>query len=236
MLQGLALVTFPAASTIFASPAGFNLSSTQYGAMFIPQVVLAILASLFGSDLARRFSLRGVLLLGLCCDLIAMALLTTSPLLIGTPGAFVLLCVSTGALGLGFGATVMALNTLVEGFFPNSADGAVLVLNALLGVGTALAPLLVVLFTGLGAWWALPLLMVLLIALLLVGVCRSRCGCHTVPLAPLADYQVASGCMRRPCCSTALPKRFVATGPRFTYPPSARCARRKPRSRSPPSG
>lgn len=170
MLQGLALVTFPAASTIFASPAGFNLSSTQYGAMFIPQVVLAILASLFGSDLARRFSLRGVLLLGLCCNLIAMALLTTSPLLIGTPGAFVLLCVSTGALGLGFGATVMALNTLVEGFFPNSADGAVLVLNALLGVGTALAPLLVVLFTGLGAWWALPLLMVLLIALLLVGV------------------------------------------------------------------
>jgi len=44
-----------------------------------------------------------------------------------------------GALGLGFGATVMALNTLVEGFFPNSAEGAVLVLYALLGVGTALA-------------------------------------------------------------------------------------------------
>ena len=173
MLQGLALVTFPAASTIFASPTGFDLSSTQYGAMFIPQVVLAILASAFGSRLARRFGLRGVLLLGLCSDLIAMALLTTSPLLIGTPGAFVLLCVSTGALGLGFGATVMALNTLVEGFFPNSADGAVLVLNALLGVGTALAPLLVALFTGLGAWWALPLLMVLLIALLLAGLLQA---------------------------------------------------------------
>ena len=173
MLQGLALVTFPAASTIFASPTGFDLSSTQYGAMFIPQVVLAILASAFGSRLARRFGLRGVLLLGLCSDLIAMALLATSPLLIGTPGAFVLLCVSTGALGLGFGATVMALNTLVEGFFPNSADGAVLVLNALLGVGTALAPLLVALFTGLGAWWALPLLMVLLIALLLAGLLQA---------------------------------------------------------------
>ena len=90
-------MTFPAASTIFASPTGFDLSSTQYGAMFIPQVVLAILASAFGSRLARRFGLRGVLLLGLCSDLIAMALLTTSPLLIGTPGAFVLLCVSTGA-------------------------------------------------------------------------------------------------------------------------------------------
>jgi fucose permease len=173
VLQGLALVTFPAASTIFASPTGFDLSSTQYGAMFIPQVVLAILASAFGSRLARRFGLRGVLLLGLCGDLIAMALLTASSLLIGTSGAFVMLCVSTGALGLGFGATVMSLNTLVEGFFPGSADRAVLLLNALLGAGTALAPLLVALFTGLGAWWALPLLMVLLIAMLLVGTLRA---------------------------------------------------------------
>ncbi len=174
VVQGLALVTFPAASAIFASPKGFELSSTQYGAMFIPQVVLAILAATFGSRLARRFGLRGVLLLGLCGDLIAMALLATSPLLIGTQAAFVQLCIATGALGLGFGATVMALNTLVEGFFPNSADGAVLLLNALLGVGTALAPLLVALFTGLGVWWALPLLMVLLVAMLLFGTLRAK--------------------------------------------------------------
>jgi FHS family glucose/mannose:H+ symporter-like MFS transporter len=173
MVQGLAVVTFPAASTIFASPTGFDLSSTQYGGMFIPQVVLAILASAFGSRLARRFGLRGVLLLGLCGDLIAMALLAASQLLIGSHAAFVLLCIATGALGLGFGATVMALNTLVEGFFPDSADSAVLLLNALLGVGTGLAPLLVALFTGLGVWWALPLLMVLLIAMLLFGTLRA---------------------------------------------------------------
>ena len=173
MVQGLALVTFPAASTIFTSHTGFGLSSTLYGAMFIPQVMLAILASAFGARLARRFGLRGVLLLGLCGDLIAMALLAASQLLIGSQAAFVLLCIATGALGLGFGATVMALNTLVEGFFPDSADGAVLLLNALLGVGTALAPLLVALFTGLGVWWALPLLMVLLIAMLLLGTLRA---------------------------------------------------------------
>jgi fucose permease len=67
----------------------------------------------------------------------------------------------------------MALNTLVEGFFPRSADGAVLLLNALLGVGTALAPLLIALFVGLGIWWGLPLLMVVLVALLLLGVLRA---------------------------------------------------------------
>jgi fucose permease len=169
VVQGLALVTFPAASTIFANPSGFNLSGTQYGAMFIPQVGLAILASAFGPWLARRFGMWGVLLLGLSGDLASMALLSASPLLIGTDAAFVLLCVATGALGLGFGATVTALNTLVEGLFPGRADGAVLALNALLGLGTALAPALVALFSAFGAWWALPLLTATLAAALLIA-------------------------------------------------------------------
>src|SRR5579875_853659 len=173
VIQGLALVTFPAASAIFASPTGFGLSGTQYGAMFIPQVVLAILASALGPRLARRFGLRGVLLLGLYGDFVSMALLAVSPLLMGSSAAFILLCVATGALGLGFGAAVMALNTLVEGFFPGRADGAVLALNALLGLGTALAPVLVALFTGLGAWWALPVLMTVLVAILLVATLRA---------------------------------------------------------------
>ncbi len=173
IVQGLALVTFPAASAIFASPAGFALSSTQYGVMFIPQVAMAIAASAFGSRFAQRYGLRGVLLLGLCGDLLSMALLAASPLLIGTAFAFLLLCVATAALGLGFGATVMALNTLVEGFFAERADSAVLVLNALLGVGTALAPVLVALFTGLGVWWGLPVLVTILVASLLAGTLRA---------------------------------------------------------------
>jgi FHS family glucose/mannose:H+ symporter-like MFS transporter len=173
VVQGLALVSFPAASAILTSASGFGLTGTQFGLMFVPQVVLAILASAFGSRLARRLGLRGVLLLGLCGDLAAMALLAASQLWIGSATAFVLLCIATGALGIGFGATVMALNTLVEGFFPDSADSAVLLLNALLGVGTALAPLLIALFTGLGAWWGLPLSMVLLIALLLLATLRA---------------------------------------------------------------
>jgi predicted MFS family arabinose efflux permease len=67
----------------------------------------------------------------------------------------------------------MALNTLVEGFFPDRADGAVLALNALLGVGTALAPVLVSLFTGFGVWWALPAAMAALLALLLFAVTKA---------------------------------------------------------------
>ncbi len=187
-VQGLALVTFPAASAIFVSPSGFNLSGAQYGAMFIPQVALAIFASALGPWLARRLGMRGVLLLGLGGDVLSMALLSASPLLIGSIAAYVLLCVATGALGLGFGATVMTLNTLVEGLFPNSADGAVLALNALLGLGTALAPLLVALFAALGAWWALPLLMTILTASLLFTFVASN-----APLGPAYHASRAEG-------------------------------------------
>jgi hypothetical protein len=42
VLQGLALVTFPAASAIFTG-AGIGFDSTRYGALFLPQVVLAVL-------------------------------------------------------------------------------------------------------------------------------------------------------------------------------------------------
>ena len=64
--------------------------------------------------------------------------------------------------------TVPALNTLAASFFPERVDSAVLILNALLGLGTALAPVFVALFIGLGIWWGLPLCVAILLAGLLV--------------------------------------------------------------------
>lgn len=158
IVQGLALVTFPAASAIFTDPHGFGFDSTSYGAMFVPQVVFAILASAMAPKMARSWSLRQVLLVGFAGNFVSMTLLALSALLIAMPSiAFCVLLVATGMLGLGFGSTVMALNTYAETFFPRAADGAVLALNALLGVGTALAPILVAIVVGLGAWWLLPI-------------------------------------------------------------------------------
>ena len=174
VVQGLALVTFPAASSIFTSPDGFGFDSTRYGALFLPQVLLAILASAFAPRLARRWSLRRVLLAGLAGDVVSMTLLALSRLLLGMPDmAFGVLLLATGALGLGFGATVMALNTYAEAFFPKRADRAVLALNALLGLGTALAPVLVAIVVALGAWWLLPVV-VACTAVLLFGVAYAQ--------------------------------------------------------------
>jgi MFS family permease len=168
LVQGLALVTFPAASSIFTSPQGFGFSASRYGMMFLPQVILAIIASSLGLRLARRWTLKLVLLAGLSEDLLAMTLLALSRLLQDFPGAaYGTLLVATGSLGFGFGATVMAANTYAEKFSPGREDRAVLVLNALLGAGTALAPLFVAIVVALGAWWLLPLVVAVTLAILL---------------------------------------------------------------------
>jgi MFS-type transporter involved in bile tolerance (Atg22 family) len=75
LVQGITLVTFPAASSIFTDPTEYDLSNTQYGAMFLPQVVTAIATSLLGARLADRISSKQVLLVGLAANITAMVLL-----------------------------------------------------------------------------------------------------------------------------------------------------------------
>ena len=172
IVQGLGLITFPAASTVFTSTNDFGLSSTEYGAMFVPQAITAISASLLGAGLIRRLGIKRIYLLGLTADLVSMALLFLSQFVMSEDRvAYSMLLLATASLGIGFGLTVPALNTFTAAFFPQRIDSAVLVLNALLGLGTVLAPVLVAVFIGLGIWWGLPLLaVVLLLALLLFSL------------------------------------------------------------------
>jgi MFS family permease len=171
-VQGVALVTFPAAGTIFTSPSYYGLSSTAYGAMFLPQAATAIGASLLGARLTRSWGIKRVFLIGLVANLASMLLLLLSQaVMTSEPLAYVVLLLATTCLGIGFGLTVPSLNTFVAKFFPSGVERAVLSLNALLGLGTVLAPVFVAIFVGLGAWSLLPLLVaVLLVALLLFSV------------------------------------------------------------------
>ena len=61
LVQGVALVTFPAASSILTSPDWYGLSSTAYGGLFLPQAMAAIAASLAGARLAGTVGPSG------CC-------------------------------------------------------------------------------------------------------------------------------------------------------------------------
>lgn len=138
LVQGLVLVAFPAASDIFTSADFHDLSSSEYGSLFLPMVIAAILASTLGGPLARRRGLKPVLLAGLGADLLSMLLLAASQPAVGEPGlAYAMLLLAMTALGLGFGATLTALNTLAMGYFPQRPERALTALHALLGIGTA---------------------------------------------------------------------------------------------------
>jgi fucose permease len=159
VIQGIALVTFPAASAVFTSPTDYNLSSTEYGGMFVPQAIMAVLSSLLGAGLRNRLGTKKIYLLGLFANLLAMTLLVASRFVMKDHLlAYGILLVATTCMGIGFGFTVPAINTFAAAFFPKKVDKAVLALNALLGLGTALAPVFIALFVGLGIWWGLPVL------------------------------------------------------------------------------
>jgi len=178
------LVTFPAAATIFTDRAGYGLSSAQYGAMFLPQVVTAIAGALAGARLARRIGTRQVYLLGLALSLAAMALLLISAPVQASHGvAYPLLLLATAGVGAGFGLTVPVLNTYASAFRPAAVDSAVLTLNALLGLGTVAAPVFVAVFVGLGFWWGLPAVSAALLAFLLLASIRLPLRVSAVPAA-----------------------------------------------------
>jgi len=198
VIQGVVLVTFPATSAVFTSAGDYGLSSTEYGGMFVPQAITAIGSSLLGAGLMRRLGIKRIYLLGLLANLMAMVLLVLSQFVMHNHMlAYEVLLVATACMGVGFGLTVPALNTFAAVFFPQKLDRAVLVLNALLGLGTALAPVFVALFVGLGMWWGLPLLVsVLLVGLLLFSV--------RLPLDEGAQARAAQAAKSK----TKLPPRF----------------------------
>jgi predicted MFS family arabinose efflux permease len=86
--------------------------------------------------------------------------------------AYPLLLVATASLGVGFGLTVPSINTFTAAFHPAAVDRSVLVLNSLLGLGTALAPVFVAIFVGLGFWVGLPVLAAVAVTALLLASLR----------------------------------------------------------------
>lgn len=158
LLQGIAFVTVPAAGTILTSPQFQGLSKGEYGALFIPMIIGAIAASLMGGKIGKSKGLKEVFLFGLFCNIIAMLLFSSSSLFYASHGFnYFILLVSLLFLGLGFGSTITILNTYVEELFPNRTAVAMACMHTLLGLGTALAPLLLNYFHSIGAWWANPL-------------------------------------------------------------------------------
>lgn len=164
LVQGVCLVAFPASSTMLTNSQEFNFSNTLYGSLFIPQSLLSITAALLNARLCHTFGSKTVYLCGLIANMLSMILLAYSMCFMHQLHiAYPMLLVATGCLGLGFGLTVPTINAIAALLYPTSIDSVVLLLNALLGVGTALAPLFTAFFVAIGFFWGFPFLLVIAI-------------------------------------------------------------------------
>lgn len=155
-LQGLTLVSFPASSAVLKQMHGFT--DAQYGAIFLPQVALAVLGAVAGGTLARRLGLQTLLWLTAAGNGLSQLALAASvwvmPML-----AFPAILAGTALLGLSFGLGGAPLNSYPPRFFPRRAPAAVVALHTLLGLGLMVGPLLADGFSRAGWWIGFPLLL-----------------------------------------------------------------------------
>ncbi len=165
-LQGLTLVSFPASSTVLIQMHGFT--AAQYGAIFLPQVAMAIVGAVGGGSLARRIGLKHLLWIALLVNALSQLALAGSVVMDSTV-AFIAILLGTGCLGLGFGLSGAPLNGYPGSFFPQRRDTALVALHTALGIGLASGPLLVGWFVMRGLWIGFPLFLLVISLLLLLA-------------------------------------------------------------------
>lgn len=166
-MAGVALIMFPGAGSILTDPNFHGFTGGQFGSIFTPQIITAILSSLLAPKLADKISMKNVLLAGLAALFLSMSLLGASHWLTENQTmAYAIILLSTAFLGAGFGFSITALNPFAYQLFKGKESSAVTGLHFFLGIGTAASPLLVSYFTGHSIWWGAPFLAAAILLLL----------------------------------------------------------------------
>ncbi len=168
LLQGITFTLIPGASIFLTSKEGFDLNQTQYGQLFIPMIIMAILFSFFGGGVAKFWGIRRVSIASCMINFLCMAVFALSARFISD--GFWILLVSLFLLGAGFGANLATLNSYVLEFFPKHASSALTALHATLGIGTAIGPIFFQFAEHFLYWWMAPSILALGY-LILISLC-----------------------------------------------------------------
>jgi len=169
-IQGAIAIVFAAYTGNFISKYHYHLTLVQYGFLFIPEIVAAVLATLFAGGIGRRCRAGSAYGAGLSCSLVAMALLISTEWAERLPVSYALLLVSTALVGAGLGLSFPFVRCYAISLSPLRARRQIILVNGLLSAGMAFAAVYGVATLGTSAWWSLPvLLMVLLIAEMLLS-------------------------------------------------------------------
>ena len=168
LLIGLTLVSFPASSTYLRMAHGF--SDAEYGAIYLPQLLAAIVGALAGGALAARMSLRAMYLLALVSFALAHGLLASSAGVSSQLALLTVMC-ATAAFGFGFGFGGGPLNAAVTLLFPRTPYAAITALHMVAGAGLTIGPFVFAHLAAQGSWIAGPV--ALLIGSLILMLCTA---------------------------------------------------------------
>lgn len=171
LLQGFTLVSIPALSNALTQQ--FSLSDADYGAIFLPQVLLTVLGASAGGGLAVRIGLRRLLIAALVVNVSSQLLLAVPGLLL-PEFALPLILAATATLGLAFGLIGAPINSYPPMLFPTRAPTALLAVHSAIGGGLAIGPVLVSRFVEAGNWTGYPLLLAAACGTLAAAVRVSR--------------------------------------------------------------
>lgn len=170
LLIGLCVVSFPASGVYLMRE--LDMSPTDYGAIFLPQLATTIIGALVGAFAVGRMPMRFILGCTLLCFLLAEFALVYS-VHIASQHAIVILMLGTGIFGFGFGFGGGPINGMAGQLFPNKGNAAILSLHGFAGVGFTCAPFLFGFLIEIDAWSAGPVLLMaasgVLVACALIG-------------------------------------------------------------------
>jgi len=153
LLIGLVLVSFPSSSGYLVQK--FGLTGEQYGSIYLPQLVLAIIGAIGGGTAVRFMSLKAMWTLALLCFFLSQASFIASAH-VEPKNVILLIMMGTAFFGFGFGFGGGPVNGLAAMAFPKHSNSAITALHVTAGLGMTLGPLVFAKAIGAGNWSVVP--------------------------------------------------------------------------------
>ncbi|KMQ67749.1 hypothetical protein ACM39_12995 [Chryseobacterium sp. FH2] len=166
---GVNFVVFPALGTAFTDSSLFGLSSSQFGNLFIPQVLCIIIACLGAPFLVNKSGPKIVLIVGLLLMIVSTGILWMLQYVMNDKSLlFPVLLVLVAFTGSGFGFSITTLNPLAASLFENNKSSAILILQFLVGLGTSTSPMMMNLIGNVNNWMCVPGCIFILVTIIFV--------------------------------------------------------------------
>ncbi|MFP3593753.1 MFS transporter [Chryseobacterium sp. SIMBA_038] len=168
---GVNFVVFPALGTAFTDASLFGLSSSQFGNLFIPQVICIIISCLVAPFLVNKFGSKIILGAGLLLMIISTGILWMLQFFMNDKSLlFPVLMILVAFTGSGFGVSITTLNPLAASLFEKNKSSAILILQFLVGLGTSTSPMMMNLIGNVKNWMYVPAGIFVLVSIIFVFV------------------------------------------------------------------